>query len=233
MKKYVVFDFDGTLTITKKGSNSWYNIWNYLDALDEDEYLYNQYKNGEFDYKGWVIRCIDSYKKHKLEKSVMKTLAKNINLINDIEEIFRLFHKLDIKIYIMSQGVKNIINIALKNVLQYISDIEGVELFFDENNIVSGASYRIEDKQDYIQDIMLQENCSPEDILFIGNGQNDETVYKTGVETLCLNADDADSNNKMFWTNAIETNTLSDILRYVLPDNYELSSDDEINNQTN
>ena len=230
MKKYVVFDFDGTLTIAKKGSNSWYNIWNYLDALDEDEYLYNKYKNGEFDYNEWVIRCIDSYKTHNLDKSAMKVLANNVNLINDIAEIFQLFNKLNIKIYIMSQGVKNIIDLALKDVLKYISDIQGVELFFDENDIVSGASYKIEDKQDYIQDIIAQENCDPKDILFVGNGQNDETVYKTGVETLCLNADDTDCNNKTFWTNSLETDSLSDILRYVLPDDYELNVDNEIKN---
>ena len=51
MKKYVVFDFDGTLTITKKGSNSWYNTWSYLNALDEDDYLYTKYKNGELSGK--------------------------------------------------------------------------------------------------------------------------------------------------------------------------------------
>mgnify|MGYP005769057737 FL=1 len=130
----------------------------------------------------------------------------------------------------MSQGVKNIIDLALKDVLKYISDIQGVELFFDENDIVSGASYKIEDKQDYIQDIIAQENCDPEDILFVGNGQNDETVYKTGVETLCLNADDTDCNNKTFWTNSLETDSLSDILRYVLPDDYELNVDNEIKN---
>lgn len=230
MKKYVVFDFDGTLTIAKKGSNSWYNIWNYLDALDEDEYLFNKYKNGEFDYNEWVLRCIDSYKTHNLDKSAMEALANNVNLINDIAEIFQLFNKLNIKIYIMSQGVKNIIDLALKDVSKYISDIQGVELFFDENDIVSGASYKIEDKQDYIQDIIAQENCNPDDILFVGNGQNDETVYKTGVETLCLNADDTDCNNKTFWTNSLETDSLSDILRYVLPDDYELNVDNEIKN---
>lgn len=230
MKKYVVFDFDGTLTIAKKGSNSWYNIWNYLDALDEDEYLFNKYKNGEFDYNEWVLRCIDSYKTHNLDKSAMEALANNVNLINDIAKIFQLFNKLNIKIYIMSQGVKNIIDLALKDVSKYISDIQGVELFFDENDIVSGASYKIEDKQDYIQDIIAQENCNPDDILFVGNGQNDETVYKTGVETLCLNADDTDCNNKTFWTNSLETDSLSDILRYVLPDDYELNVDNEIKN---
>lgn len=216
MKKIVVFDFDGTLTITNKGSNSWANVWEYLNALDEDAYLYNKYINGEFDYRGWLNRCIDAYKKYRLNKSAMSYLAGKIKLIDDVEQVFKLFHDKNIKIYIMSQGVKNLIDIVLKNVLKYITDIEGVELLFDENNIVCSASYRIEDKQHYIENIMKQENCNPKDILFIGNGKNDETVYKTGVETLCLNADDADYTNKTFWNNAIETNTLSDILKYVL-----------------
>ena len=233
MKKYVVFDFDGTLTITKKGSNSWYNTWSYLNALDEDDCLYTKYKNGEFDYDEWLEKCIEAFKNHKLNRSAMNFLANKIKLIDNITDVFELFDRLNIKIYIMSQGIRNIIDIVLKDVLQYISDIQGVELFFDENRIISGASYKIKDKQIYIQNIIDREKCSPEDILFVGNGKNDETVYKTGVETLCLNADDADRDNKAFWTNALETNTLSEILKYVLSDNYKSNSDNDIKNQIN
>ncbi len=222
MKKIVVFDFDGTLTLTKKNSNSWYDIWEYLDAIEEDEILYNKYKSGEFDYKRWLIECINAYKKHNLTESTIKYLANKINLINDIKYVFKLLNKLNIKIYVLSQGVKNIINIVLADVLKYITDIEGVNFNFDIQGNLESADYKVEDKQEYIYEIIKNEKCKAEDILFIGNGKNDETIYKTGVETLCLNADDADYNNKKYWTNHIETDTLIEILKYVFNEKIDI-----------
>ena len=36
--KVIVFDFDGTLTKNRKGSNCWYEIWKYIDELQNGIY---------------------------------------------------------------------------------------------------------------------------------------------------------------------------------------------------
>ena len=46
--KLVIFDFDGTLSKPDKINNTWARIWNRIDMLDEDDRLYELYKNRSF-----------------------------------------------------------------------------------------------------------------------------------------------------------------------------------------
>lgn len=52
--------------------------------------------------------------------------------------------------------------------------------------------------------------------MFVGNSDNDEDVYKTGVKTLCINPLEADYKNKVLWNNYIKkSNSLRDIMQFV------------------
>ena len=44
--KIVIFDYDGTLTKSEKGTNTWFNMWKALDDLETDEKFYSMFKKG-------------------------------------------------------------------------------------------------------------------------------------------------------------------------------------------
>jgi len=214
--KIVIFDFDGTLTVSK--SSTWLRIWKKVDALDIDKDLYNRYYNGEFDYNTWLELGFNEFKKRNYSKTDLQELILNMKLLNDVKFVFEYLNKKGIKIYILSGGLKCVIKEVVKDLNSLITNIEASDFLFDE----SGKLDRFvppflnpENKQEYVNYIIQTEKVNPKQILFVGNGKNDETVYLTNVNTLCLNPDDADFNNKEIWHNVVETKTLKDILPFI------------------
>ena len=56
-----------------------------------------------------------------------------------------------------------------------------------------------EDINYYINYLKEKHGIKGEEVLFVGNGANDQTVYLSGARTLCINPDDADYKNKKYW----------------------------------
>lgn len=219
--KAVIFDFDGTLTKTKKGSNCWYEIWKYLDDLDYDNFLYDLYNRKEINEAEWFKLIIERYKERDLKREDLTKIAKNIELIAGINETFEFLRKNNIKIFILSGGIRQIIEDTLlkANALHFIEKIEAYDLIFDKNgkllNLKKPELHNLENKQECVELIKQQYNLSANEILFVGNGGNDESIYKSGVDTLCINPDGTDCTNKTIWHNAIETcSNLTEILKF-------------------
>ena len=219
--KAIIFDFDGTLTKSKKGSNCWYEIWKYIDDLDYDNYLYDMYKRKEINEAEWFERIIKRYKEKGVKREYLTEIAKNIELIDGINETFNYLNQNNVKIFILSGGVRQIIEDTLtkKNALPFIQKIEAYDLIFDKNGKLLDFKkpdlHNPENKQECVKLMMQQNELSANDILFVGNGANDETVYKSGVTTLCINPDDTDCTNKTIWHHAIENcNNLTEILKF-------------------
>lgn len=214
--KVVIFDFDGTLTVSK--SSTWARIWEKIDALDIDKKLMEMYFNNEIDYSTWVklgFECIKD--KHYTEQD-LDNLVANMKLLNGVENVFKLFKQQSISIYILSGGLKIAIEKTLKNLVDYIKQIEATNFIFNENGELHSYTvphHNPENKFEFVSEVVKNENVDPKEVLFIGNGKNDETVYKTGVNTLCLNPDRANYQNKEIWHNVIKTDNLEDILPYI------------------
>jgi len=214
--KVIIFDFDGTLTVSN--SSTWVRIWNKINKPDVDYKYYLMYKNGEINYNQWLEKCFEEYKDSGYNETDLNELVKNTVLIKDLEKVFNFLMQKDIKIYILSGGLKVVIEKALKHICKFIKYIEASNFLFDEKGLLSKIVFPTcnpENKQEFVNLIIKNENVKPSQILFVGNGANDETVYKTGVRTLCLNPDDADYNNKKIWHNVVETETLEDILPFI------------------
>ena len=56
---------------------------------------------------------------------------------------------------------------------------------------------------------------NPREILFIGNSDNDQSAYKSGAQTLCVNPLEADHNNKKIWHDSIKIVNYSQLLSYI------------------
>ncbi len=214
--KVVIFDFDGTLTISK--SSTWARIWQKVDAVDLDYELYKMYHRGEIDYNTWLSRGAEEIGKRGYTLSNLKELACSMVLIQDIEQVFCYLKENGVKIYILSGGIKTLIKEKLSNLKKYVTHIEAPDFVFDKDENLVGSitpNHNPENKQEFVRIIIEKEGVLPDEVLFVGNGKNDESVYKTKVNTLCLNHDDADYTNKEIWHNSIETKTLLDILPYI------------------
>lgn len=215
MTKVVVFDFDGTLT---KDQNCWYQIWRELGLLDIDNILYSKFRRGELTFAEWMTQILNTYKEYKLSQKTVDNIAKNIKLIKGIEDVFCYLESLGIKIYILSSGIKNIITTALCTVKGSIQSIEAHTFIYDKDGFLTdfkNPEHDLDNKDEFVN-IVLQKTCvNPSELLYVGNDWNDETVYKTGCNTLCLNAEEADYNNKTIWHNHIETDNLKDILSFI------------------
>lgn len=214
--KVVIFDFDGTLTISK--SSTWGRIWEKIDALEEDEKLMNMYFNNEIDYETWVRLGFECIKEHNYNETDLDELVSNMKLVDNVENVFKLLKENNIEIYILSGGLKVAIEKTLKHLNKYVKQIEATNFLFDANGNLNGYTvphHNPENKFEFVSEVILNEQVNPKEVLFIGNGKNDETVYKTGVNTLCLNPHKANYENKEIWHNTIKTNNLDEILHYI------------------
>ena len=110
MKKIVVFDYDGTLTLTAKGTSSWSRTWAKIGQEELDYKLFNMFRNNEITDKEWMDEIVANYKKYNVNRKMFQELASETTLIKDIAEVFKKLKENNIKIYILSAGIKNIID---------------------------------------------------------------------------------------------------------------------------
>ncbi len=219
--KAVIFDFDGTLTKSKKGSNCWRKIWEFIDDIEYDDTLYNQFVENKIDYKQWLDLIIKRYIEKDVTDLTLHDIANSIKMIEDSFNVLKLLNQNDIKIFILSGGIKQIIENVLRreNVLQFITSIEAYDFLFDSKGKLTSCktpNHNLENKCEYIELVKQKYDLSSKEILFIGNGQNDQTAFQSGVVTLCINPDDADYKNKKIWQHTIlSCNSLKDILSFV------------------
>ena len=104
-------------------------------------------------------------------------------------------------------------------IIKLITKIEAQEFLFDESGCLTGITrldHSIEFKDEFIINLMKKKGLQPEEVVFFGNGKNDETVYRSGVRTICINPDDAHYNDRRLWSDVIlSTDDLFDIMPYL------------------
>lgn len=217
--KLVIFDFDGTLSKPNALPNSWARIWAKINRQEDDDRLYGMYKRGEIDYNQWAVEVLKVYRDAKVDKNLLSDIARETILLDESEYVLNYLHSKDIKVIVLSDGIKNIIEYVLGQCEKYIFRIEAQEILYDEDGIVNGITslnHFIEDKSQYVNMILKELSLKPSEVIFFGNGKNDEEVYKSGVKTVCLNPDDADFENKTIWHNVImHTNSLKPIFPFI------------------
>lgn len=217
--KLIIFDFDGTLSKPNKLPNSWARIWAKIDRQKDDDRLYGDYLSGKIDYNQWAVEVLKIYHEEKVSTKTLEEIAGETVLLDNSKEVLETLYKSGIKIIILSGGIKNIIESVLGDCKDYIYKIEAQEILFDKNGIVNGITkldHFIEDKSQYVDFIMKELNLKPDEVLFFGNGKNDEDVYKTHIKTICVNPDDANYKDKTIWNDVIlKSENLKDIMHFV------------------
>lgn len=215
--KTVVFDFDGTLT--KKSHEIWEKMWSAIGASDIDYKLYMQYKNGDFDYSVWCAKIEEEYKTRGFSERILKEVSKDIELMDNIEYTLKTLVDNGYKLYIISGGADKVIYDKLKHLVGYFEGITANVFNFDNHGFLDSiiaTKYDDEGKRHFIEEYCKETGTKPDEITFVGNGDNDEYVYLSGCKTICINpTNKTDFNNRTIWHQVVhDTTNLVDILKY-------------------
>ena len=220
--KFVIFDFDGTLT--ERDQNVWKDLWKLLGyPTDKNSpyaelYVSHVYKR-EISRQEWFDLTAEYFIAKGFDVTHLINVAKQIKPIDGLEETLNCLKAEGYQIHILSGGFRECIRYTLKDLIKYFDHIECNKCLFNEQGKFSRfipTSYDYEGKLRYVEEI---KNCGVEakDIIFIGNGDNDEWVIQSGCKTLFINPTSTDGNDRTHWHSSIQNVTdLTQILPYVL-----------------
>lgn len=213
--KAVIFDFDGT--ITYKSKNIWNYIWNKLGLMEEYHKLYNEYISGKFSYQKWCDITCDVFRENGLCFKDIKEAASQTKLIKGFSDTLKSLKEKGVHLYIVSGSITEGIKLVLGENVKYFDNIIANHFVFDKKGIISridATKYDYEGKSRFASELIEKLDIEPSQLCFVGNGDNDEWVYKTGCKTICINPDGADYSNTTKWSCCIEK---SDDFRDLLP----------------
>jgi HAD superfamily phosphoserine phosphatase-like hydrolase len=216
----VIFDFDGTLTKGNAARTTWESIWTELGYDVQDcRNLHDRYSSGQIDHDKWCKLTEKEFIAKNCDVKVLDKVVRKITLIKDCKNVFFELKSRNIKIFIVSGSILYIIQKVLKNLCQYIDDIKANDFKFSLDGFLTeiiGTRYDFQGKAEYIDFKASELRISKNDMLFIGNSNNDEWAHGSGVETLCINPNNTNSTNRMIWDHSIkECESLLDIFKYV------------------
>ena len=176
------------------------------------------FSNKEITHDEWCEITEKYFKEKNLSKNIIVKAAERTELLDDVHEVISYLKSKGMLLYILSGSIKQYIELVLgKNTAGCFVEIKANRFIFDSQGKLEGiigTPYDFEGKARFVNKIMIDKNLSPKEIIYIGNSFNDEFVYETGVETLCVNPQGTDYYDGKIWHNYIR-NVMS--LRAILP----------------
>jgi len=200
MQKAIIFDFEGTLT--KKNQNIWKMLWEICGYETDKSSLYSKL------YVGFVVNkkitreeCFnltcEAFKNKNLSYSQLYSVSKSIELTDRAKELILKLYNSGYKLFIVSGSIIDTIELVLGDYVKYFEAIEANKCVFDSNGKLQKlilTDYDYEGKAKFIE-LLKEQGYTKDNIVFIGNGYNDEWAYKTGCLTICFKPIDDDINN--------------------------------------
>lgn len=220
--KVVVFDFDGTLTSIDLNKTTWEALWVELGYdINYCKVFHELYNNRIIDHLKWCEITEYFFKKKHLHRQTVEGLTSKIQLLPGTSEVLKYLYEKDIKIYIVSGSILNIIKIVLNENSQYIDGIKANDFFFSTNGFlqkIKSTLYDFEGKSIYIQELITELGILDKEVLFVGNSINDEFAYNSGARTLCINPRNTNYNDKNVWNDCIvKCKDLRCVLKFIFP----------------
>lgn len=220
-KRAVVFDFDGTLTKPGYYLNSWEAMWEILGyPISECEKYHKMFSKGEIDHDEWCEITEKFFVEAGCCKRHLIDAASKEELVDDVKEVITELKSKGILIYILSGSIKQYIEHVLgKDLSSCFTEIKANRFVFNDQGMLDGiigTPYDFAGKARFVNKIIQDKHISPEEVIYIGNSFNDEFVYKTGVETLCINPRGTDFYNDKVWHNYIRNlRSLKEVLPFI------------------
>ena len=221
-KRAVVFDFDGTLTKTTQFMNTWEAMWYMLGyPVSECDKYHKLFSKGEIDHDEWCEITERYFIKAGCSRKHLMEAAAGVELVDDVREVVYELKAKGILLFILSGSIRQYIEYVLgKELACCFTEIKANRFVFNDQGLLEGiigTPYDFSGKARFVNKIIADRHIQPGDILFVGNSFNDEFVYKTGVETLCINPQWTDFYNDKIWHNYIRNlKSMKEILPFIL-----------------
>lgn len=213
--KIVVFDFDGTLVSPNFSRTTWERIWLELGySVNDCDYYHRQFSNKQITHEQWCKETENKFKEKGLSKKTLQKIAADMKLIEGCRETLQELRKKDILLYIVSGSIREIIKEVLGDLVNLFEDISANKFYFrnDKLSRIAGTEYDFEGKADYIKQIVKENQINASEVLFIGNSFNDTYAHLSGARTLCINPQNTNYTNVIYWHDYIrEVKDLKDI----------------------
>jgi len=122
-------------------------------------------------HQEWCDITRDHFREAHFSRKDLKDVAKSITLIPGTREVLESLRARDIKLYILSGSIKQIIYEVLGDLRGYFEDIRANDISFDSSGIIrkiSGTLYDFEGKATFLSRIIAENEYSPFDVLFVG-----------------------------------------------------------------
>ena len=218
----VVFDFDGT--ITYKSKNLWKMIWQECgyDLGEGSVYkeYYNDFMSGKYSYEVWCDKTCQLFRERNFNYNQFINLSKNFNIIDGFEDVLKYLKNRGVRLYILSGSIVEGIEVALGKWAKLFDKISANKMIFDDKGIIEridATNFDFKGKADYINGICQELKCKPKDVVFVGNDNNDDEVYKSGCSTICFNPNMADYSNREKWHFVIEhSSNFNDLMEFLI-----------------
>lgn len=219
--KAIVFDFDGTLTRHQVCQSTWEEMWNELGYnINDCRKLANKFYTKEISHQQWCDETCKKFREKSCTMRHVKNVASRIPLVKGSKTLIKNINKRGIYVFLLSGSIDRLIEEVLnKNCIKdCFTDIKSNKFVMRKNKLdkIIGTRYDFENKPDFIKEIIDTYNILPSQILFVGNSHNDEYVYMSGCQTLCINPHNTDVYNTTKWHHYIEkASTVLGIEEYI------------------
>ena len=208
--KVVIFDFDGTLT--EKDGNIWRKIWRKLGYPTDENSIYSKlykgFASGLLSHKDWCNQTCRAFQKKNMTTNVLEEVASEVKLKQGATRLFDELKNQGYSLHIVSGNIKQVIQKVLGENVKYFDSINANDFVFDESGLLSsvnGTKYDFEGKAKFVEEYIAKHNIPISNVVFVGNGWNDEWVHQTGCKTICLTQNsNVDYDNKEKWHTSVK-----------------------------
>lgn len=202
--RVVIFDFDGTIALHDTGRTTWEMIWESLGyEINECAGFHSKYRRGEISHDEWCAITSEKFRNKNLTKPELLKLSSKLRLVDGFRDLIEILSERQIKLYIVSGSIASLIRHVLGDTASKFEAIKANEVTFDRAGIIDGivgTTFDFQGKAEFIRRLVVEHRCSPMDVLFVGNGGNDNWVADAGVRTLCVNPTSTDPDDPKKWT---------------------------------
>lgn len=197
----VIFDFDGTLTCQQNNMTMWNLLWARIGKAERGAQLYSVFHKGIISRELWFQETAREFR-GIVNRTIVRDVAETISLRDNAIELFKSLTIHGYELYILSGGIRTIIDEVLASSRLYFKDISANKIVFNEEDEfvhLGMTPYDYEGKAKYIEEVILQTDISCDYVYYVGNSMNDLSVLSLPIKTICISPIGLSQNQILHW----------------------------------